>query len=120
MSNELSNPRVMVCPADVKEAATNFSDFDNRNVSYFVDVDASLTNTDGWLCGDRNITNGLPVNRGIMTLATSQLASWTSEMHNRCGNVVMSRASLQQISNRELQETLRTSRGWTNRIALPE
>jgi hypothetical protein len=120
MSNELSTPRVLACPADTREAATNFTDFGNQNVSYFIDLAASLTNTQGWLSGDRNITNGLPRNRGIMTLATSQLAEWTSEMHNRRGNIALSRSGLWQMSNRELQETMRKSGSWTNRLALPE
>jgi type II secretory pathway pseudopilin PulG len=121
MSNELSTTRVVICPSDVRESATNFTtDFKNQNISYFVGVDASTNNSQVWLCGDRNITNGLPLNRSFMTLATGQSAGWTGEMHDRYGNVAVAGGSVQQILNRELQETMRTTSRWTNRIVLPE
>lgn len=61
MSNELSNPQVIVCPADERTAATNFtSDFistvaKNTRCSFFVGKDADETNPQMFLSGDRNI-----------------------------------------------------------------
>src|SRR5690349_14906480 len=41
MSNELNNPKILVCAADPdRQPAANFIRFSNRNVSYFVGVDA--------------------------------------------------------------------------------
>jgi type II secretory pathway pseudopilin PulG len=42
MSNELSPPKVLVCPRDNNMAAKSFSprEFSNTNVSYFVGADA--------------------------------------------------------------------------------
>jgi prepilin-type N-terminal cleavage/methylation domain-containing protein/prepilin-type processing-associated H-X9-DG protein len=63
MSNELSKPKVVVCPADDRFAATNFNpasvaggDFtDNLRVSYFVGLDCTQTRPRMLLSGDRNI-----------------------------------------------------------------
>jgi hypothetical protein len=126
MSNELSTPMAVSCPADTRMIATNFSsgnfasDFSDQKISYFVGVDASTNSPRAWLCGDRNITNGISPSRGHLTLATGQSAGWTSELHDGCGNVAFSDGSVLQISNRELRDTMRKSNGWTNRIILPE
>ena len=41
LSNELSTPRVLLCPNDDKQAwATNFLDLADTNLSYFLNVDA--------------------------------------------------------------------------------
>ncbi|HWW02334.1 MAG TPA: prepilin-type N-terminal cleavage/methylation domain-containing protein [Candidatus Acidoferrum sp.] len=67
MSNELSTPKVLVCPSDERSAQTNFSMqvgdtstvqsqyFNNWEVSYFLGVDASENNPQMMLAGDRNI-----------------------------------------------------------------
>ncbi len=65
MSNELNNPKVIVCPADQERvAATNFtSDFAqntgsgrNYRTSYFVGRDADETMPQMFLSGDRNLS----------------------------------------------------------------
>jgi prepilin-type processing-associated H-X9-DG protein len=63
MSNELSTPKVIVCPTDDRSARTNFTtDFAaNPNVkdlgtSYFVGRDANETYPRMFLAGDRNIS----------------------------------------------------------------
>jgi prepilin-type N-terminal cleavage/methylation domain-containing protein/prepilin-type processing-associated H-X9-DG protein len=65
MSNELNNPKVMVCPADQERvAATNFtSDFAanttvgrNNRTSFFVGKDADETQPQMFLAGDRNLS----------------------------------------------------------------
>jgi prepilin-type N-terminal cleavage/methylation domain-containing protein len=63
MSNELSNPKIVVCPADDRNARTNFTtDFGaNANVkdlgtSYFVGRDADEAYPQMFLAGDRNIS----------------------------------------------------------------
>src|ERR1051326_6908646 len=45
ISNELSTPKVLLCPADLKRSsATSFAALQNPNISYFVGVDAVATN----------------------------------------------------------------------------
>jgi len=63
MSNELSTPKVVVCPGDDRAAATNFNpgsvqggDFvSNLRISYFVGLDCEETSPAMLLSGDRNI-----------------------------------------------------------------
>lgn len=120
MSNELSTTMVVGCPSDIRDRATNFTDFNNQNVSLFVGLDANTNSPQKWLCGDRNITNGFTSDHTILKLGAGQTAGWTGAMHNRCGNLGFADGSVQMVSNRELQESMRKSNGWTNRIALPE
>jgi hypothetical protein len=120
MSNELSTPSIVGCPADTRNRATNFTYFGNQNISYFVGLNANSTDQRTVLCGDRNITNGFAPNNGIITLESGQAAGWNRELHDRCGNVAPGDGSVQQISNARLQNTLTTTKGWKNRIALPD
>src|ERR1039458_1252261 len=41
MSNELSTPKILVCPADDRTPAASFARLKNQNVSYFVRLDAT-------------------------------------------------------------------------------
>lgn len=120
MSNELSTPMVVGCPSDTRDRATNFTDFNNQNVSLFVGLDAHTNSPQEWLCGDRNLTNGFSSDHTVLKMTTGQSAGWTREMHNGCGNIGFADGSVQQTPNRYLQEMLRRSIGWTNKIALPE
>jgi hypothetical protein len=119
MSNELSTPYIVFCPADTRQHSTNFTYFQNQNISYFVGLDASKVHPQAWLCGDRNITNGLALNHNIMALEAGQSTKWTDELHKRCGNVALMDGSVQQLSNSDLRRTMKNASIGTNRIALP-
>ena len=56
MSNELSTPRILICPADTRVVAANFIRLKNQNVSYFVGLEASDEFPRRFVDGDRNIT----------------------------------------------------------------
>jgi hypothetical protein len=118
MSNELSNPKILVCPADVRKPATNWSaQFANTNLSYFVGLDCQDSCPQMLLFGDRNLTNGpLPPNH-ILIVNTNYPVEWTSEMHHNQGNVGLADGSVQQYSGYRLQEALSPS--VTNRLAIP-
>ena len=84
MSNELSTPKILVCPADKRIAATNFTtDFSGGHLSYLVGLQADEARPAAFLSGDRNITNGQKPINGILELQTNQNIGWTSELHNR-------------------------------------
>src|SRR6266850_1224646 len=55
LSNELVDPRLLVCPADRRLPAENFALLQNENVSYFVAPSAEFGNSASILAGDRNI-----------------------------------------------------------------
>jgi hypothetical protein len=111
LSNEVAEPNILICPADVRRPAQNLSDgFSNLNLSYFVGLDATDTNPQMLLFGDRNLTNGpLPPNR-ILTLRTNFPVSWTQEMHRYQGNIGLADGSVQQFSNPSLKAGLSSGR----------
>jgi len=67
MSNELSTPKILLCPEDTRRTyATNFSTgFSGANISYFLNPDAVETYPQMILDGDDNLlVDGKPVSAG--------------------------------------------------------
>jgi hypothetical protein len=129
MSNELSTPKVLICPEDARRfQATTFSSkplageiqfMSNSNLSYFVGLDAQETDPQRLLTGDRNLTNGMPPNNGILELTRSRPAGWTDEFHREVGNIALADGSVQQLSITGLNATLANTPGFTNRLLMP-
>jgi hypothetical protein len=120
MSNELSTGKVLTCPTDRPGMmATNFAFMNNSNISFFVGVGATETNSDAILAGDHNITNGTPVKNGILELTTNRAAGWTAEMHGRVGNILLSDGSVQQVNIIGLREAAAKTTAFTNRLQMP-
>jgi hypothetical protein len=122
MSNELSTPKVLMCPAETdphRFLATNFTYLNNSNLSFFVGVDANETVTNAILSGDRNITNGMPLKNALLELTTNRPSGWNSEMHGAKGNLVLVDSSVLQISSSGLQMTVANSGFATNRLQIP-
>lgn len=117
MSNEMSTPKVLICPADVRVPAIDLGlGFSNTNLSYFVGLDATEVYPSMWLCGDRNVTNGLPVENGILELPPNRPIGWTHGMHFPQGNVGLADGSVQGWTSSRLQGL---TGGITNRLAMP-
>jgi len=120
MSNELSTPKIVICPQDsTRFFATNFTAFCNSNVSFFVGVDANERDPSGILYGDRNITNGMPIRNGLLTLTTNRPTGWTSDIHNKAGNIALADGSVQQVSNSGLQAAVANSGMESTRLQMP-
>jgi len=51
----LETPKILVCPADIRLAATNFATLQNTNLSYFVGVSAEYSEPMSLLAGDGNL-----------------------------------------------------------------
>src|SRR5215472_10743137 len=71
LSNELSTPKLLICPSDERSAYTNFNMppadsagsaayLSNANISFFLGKDASDVNPQMLLAGDRNIVGQAP------------------------------------------------------------
>jgi len=117
ISNQIGDPKFLVCPADTRVPAKAFGPgFSNSNLSYFVSLEAVETTPQMFLSGDRNLTNGLPVQDGILMLVPNRPIGWTAELHDRQGNVALADGSVQGFSNSRLREA---SAGTTNRLAMP-
>jgi prepilin-type N-terminal cleavage/methylation domain-containing protein len=123
MSNELSTPKILHCPADTNSfAATNFSiGFNNQNVSYFVGLDANKNFPQALLAGDDNFAiGGVPVKSGLLEFSTNAPITWTSARHHFAGNIGLADGSVQQVTSSSLHQWLlpQTSLA-TNRLAIP-
>ena len=112
MSNQLSSPKVLHCPADAGHiAATNFSiGFSDANISYFVNLDVAETYPQMILDGDSNLqVNGKPVQPGILDFRTVTNIAWTKDRHNRVGNIGMADGSVQQTTSGSLNSAVVSS-----------
>ena len=132
MSNELSTPRMLICPADVRQPAKDFgTTFGNTNISYFVGVDA-VEPEPPWflsaqmvLSGDGNFEiAGVPVKSGLLELPSNAPITWTSARHVssrglNCGNIGLADGSVQPVITSRLLEALQNSGLATNRLAIP-
>jgi prepilin-type processing-associated H-X9-DG protein len=148
MSNELSTPKIVVCPSDQRTESTVFASnivsstatknvipFNkNANVSYFVGLEADETHPQQFLSGDRNIIcpTAVPARNDqktslITLLGTNHVSSgttqtgayYTNTMHNLQGNVGMGDGSVQQFSSSRLKESLKNTDDARNQIAFP-
>jgi len=120
MSNELSTPKVLFCPADNSRLfATNFAFFNNSNLSYFINLDFSHPNPSAIWSGDRNLTNGAPMHDGILEFTTNQPVAWTSEMHKKVGNLLLFDGSVSQVNKEGLRNAVANSGTFTNRFQMP-
>jgi prepilin-type N-terminal cleavage/methylation domain-containing protein len=137
MSNELSTPRILICPEDKDHIiATNFSpDFSRKNISYFTGLDATNGLTPNFLmCGDDNlIVDAAPVKSGLLKLSTNSSIAWASGRHvssdrphfwnspteKDWGNVALDDGSVLHLNNGDWQNTLANTGLATNRLAIP-
>jgi competence protein ComGC len=121
MSNELSTPKILVCPADVRQPAKDFgSTFGNTNISYFVGVDAVDPEPQMFLSGDENFAiSGIPVKSGMLELSTNIPITWTAARHKFIGNIGLADGSVEQINTINLQQAFQQIGAATNRLAIP-
>lgn len=120
LSNEFGSPKILVCPADNRQVAPDFAHLGIENLSYFLGLNATETNPQGLLAGDRNLSvNGSPVSNKIIEITGQTIVQWTETLHNQRGNVVLGDGSVQQFSGRMMTERLRRMDGLTNWIVVP-
>jgi len=123
MSNELSTPKVLICPQDTNRiTAKDFAaDFNNTKISYFVGLDATCTgNPQRVLSGDNNLEiHGIPIKIGLLQLSTNNAIGWTGERHKLNGNIGLVDGSAAQVSAYNLQTALHKTGVATNRFAIP-
>ncbi|HTL73427.1 MAG TPA: prepilin-type N-terminal cleavage/methylation domain-containing protein [bacterium] len=122
MSNELSTPRVLLCPLDKEHSrATNFNScFTAKNVSYFIGLDANSSFPNSILGGDNNLERGgRPISPGVHELTTNTMYFWSASRHRRSGNVVLADGSVQSLANSNLVNRFNQTGLATNRLAIP-
>ena len=120
MSNELITPKILVCSQDNNRTAVpDFTKFSNANLSYFIALEADESKSQRLLSGDRNITGGTLSNGFLRTLTSNTLAGWTTDLHNKAGNVGLSDGSVTQTTEKSLQHQLQAGDLNTIRLAIP-
>jgi len=123
MSNEFGTPRILICPADSRTWVTNWNQFDNQHLSYFVNADAhyntnfSDPSMSVFLFGDRNLTNGTGPKNGILELTVG--VEWTTELHNGRGNICLANGAVLKLKNSNLRTTIEATGSASNRLAIP-
>ena len=119
LSNELSTPKIVVCPEDKREEAINWIQFSRTNLSYFISPDASEGFPQSFLAGDHNITNiNGRLRPGLRALSITNVAGWDETIHKNQGNACMGDGSVQQLSSARLREQLRNTGLPNNHIKL--
>ncbi|MBI1839610.1 MAG: hypothetical protein HYR88_02015 [Verrucomicrobia bacterium] len=99
--------RRLVCPADPGRAALgDFSRLSNRNLSYWLGLDADETHPAMFLLGDRNLTNGTTSVHHILALGAEPPAGWTGELHHGQGNIGLVDGSVATTTPATLAEKL--------------
>jgi hypothetical protein len=138
VSNELNNPKVLVCNSDTRTRAGTFdpslgsaNPLDNLNeISYFVGLDADETRPSTLLSGDRNATKNnakataspfhLTWDATVATDVNDPKANFDVGLHNLAGNIGLADGSAQQVTaqqfNRQIQNALQG--GGSSRIYL--
>jgi len=86
ISHELTTPRILICPADVRTSAVNFASLTSNNISYFVALHTSVAVPSSVLAGDRNVKS------------FGQLWTWTNGLHEFKGNLLFGDAHVEQSS----------------------
>jgi prepilin-type processing-associated H-X9-DG protein len=131
MSNELNNPKVVLCPEDgrpigsipsdfINVPPSNTAAFNNGTVSYFVGLDADETRPKMLLGGDRNLMmNGVEVVPGLVVLGTKTPTGWSAKMHNTKGHILFADGSVQKTTPSSLQTFLGSTGTNVNRLAVP-
>ena len=122
MSNELSTPKILVCPNCTNQLnANNFGTLSNSNISYFVSADATNdSNPQMILTGDSDLTlGGKLLKPGLVSLWTNDPVAWSSTRHNKSGNLGLADGSVQSTTRGDLKTYLQKTGLATNRFALP-
>jgi len=122
MSNELSTPKILICPDDLTHTtyATNFSDDLKNKISYFVGLDSTTNRPSTFLSGDDNFEiNGTPVKSGLLELSTNAPIAWSAARHKFAGNILLADGSVQSVTISGLTNLVHQTGLATNRFAIP-
>lgn len=128
MSNEVTVPKVLVCPSDSKEKATTFDNAgavpfgggakigrNSNHLSYMAGWDADETRAQTVLTGDRNLTAPAPTASGSDQmleykgnksnpdgLTSPTTINWDTLLHNNNGNLGLADGSAHQVAPGQL------------------
>jgi prepilin-type processing-associated H-X9-DG protein len=105
-SNQLESPEFLICPADVRHWAANWSSLQNTNISYFLCLDATEAYPGMVIFGDRNVVGGTKLANGFTVFNPTNSIHWGSDMHNGSGNIGLTDGSVMQTTSNGLSQAL--------------
>jgi prepilin-type processing-associated H-X9-DG protein len=105
ISNELSTPKIVICPSDKRKESADFSSLTLANVSYFVGWNASLVDPSGFLAGDRQIGFPQAVVNATLNISSNRALKlgWAPAPHLNLGNIAFADGSVQQLTDKNLR-----------------
>jgi prepilin-type processing-associated H-X9-DG protein len=122
LSNELSTPKSLICPADkASRAAARFNvPLAATNLSYFVNADSSEPGPHEMILGDDNLKiHGVRVKSGRLELVANQRLDWTPDRHKFYGNIALADGSAQAVRNSVRANFLEPTNTAGLRLAIP-
>ena len=120
LSNELLDPKLVICPADRRAPAQSFSLLQNENVSYFVAATAEFGQSDSIVAGDRNITGASLSGGPVLQIGSNNIPAWTSELHEGHGHILFGDARVELFNNSGLQMAMDGSKATVYLPSLPD
>jgi competence protein ComGC len=124
-------PRALFCPSDSERGSwfrdkKNMSAMSDTNISYFVGLDAELSNPKSILAGDRHLeADGLPVKPGLLYIRPNIVAGWTKELHyskstsSAAGNLLLADGHVDFIKSNAVNTVVQSQGMITTRLAVP-
>ena len=111
-SNEVVNPKLLVCPRDLtKQVATNWVRMrGDLNISYLFGKSSTQARTLDIITGDNNVIGGgggLDASWSVY-LGTSIDAAWDKNLHVYKGDLAMGDGSVKKIKTPDLRELIST------------
>jgi prepilin-type processing-associated H-X9-DG protein len=123
MSNELSTPKILICPEDAARTAayaTNWGDELKNKISYFIGLDGTDTSIYSLVSGDDNFSlAGVPVKSGGFYFVSNAPVAWTKVRHQFSGNLALADGSVQSMNNSGLTNQIHQTGLATNRLFIP-
>jgi prepilin-type N-terminal cleavage/methylation domain-containing protein len=125
LSNELSTPRIIVCPADVRERVEDWPKLTTNSVSYFVGLSARETLPQSFMAGDRNLVLDGQELSGRVELKSGAPLQWGKDIHRLQGEIALGDGSVRGLSSGKrlsfgsLKEALENTGVETNVLVVP-
>jgi type II secretory pathway pseudopilin PulG len=131
-SNELANPKILVCPTQGRGGARSFvvgqaGPLTNRNqTSFWLNYDADDTRPRDIIAGDMNpVLNGvaIPTAAGPTWRWNPRVGGWSwnrTTIHRNTGNILLADASAQQVNSVQFNQAMLDQHRGTNMwMAMP-
>lgn len=122
LTNELSHPKILFCPASNKKTAVSWQTLADKNISYFIGITAAETYPQSILSGDTGfLIDGQPPTSNPISISPNFNGNidYPNSIHSAVGNICMGDGSVQQLTANRLKQAVRNTGLDTNILLLP-